>query len=105
MGENLEIHAETIQESDKYSAVLVGAHGIVNLPFQFQVTEPEDSKIEILAAIGIAFFLVILMSVAVLALKKYKSDEKPGLRNINGPENLPMLVSEDNPLQVRLLLT
>ena len=105
MGENLEIHAETIQESDKYSAVLVGAHGIVDLPFHFQVTEPEDSKIEILAAIGIAFFLVILMSVAVLALKKYKSDEKPGLRNINGPENLPMLVSEDNPLQVRLLLT
>ena len=102
-GESYRIQIDPANPDEQYSCQLRGTHGDWVRNFQFKQVEKEPAKdekmVEILAGIGIAVFLVVAISIGGVVMKKCKTGKPAGLQNFS-PEHLPMLRSEENPLQV-----
>ena len=102
-GESYRIQIDPANQDEEYFCQLRGTHGDWKRHFQFKQVEKEPAKdekmVEILAGIGIAVFLVVAISIGGVAMKKCKTGKPAGLQNFS-PEHLPMLRSEENPLQV-----
>ena len=103
-GEEYRIELASSNEQDQYECKLIGSHGDWIRPFKFKLVDAavgdNQDLVQILFGIGIAVFMVMLVSIGVVVLKKCQPG-KPrggGLQQFD-QEGMPMLITADNPLQ------
>jgi len=106
-GEEYRIGLGESDETDQYECKLVGSHGDWIRKFKFKLVDAavdDADMVQILAGIGIAVFMVILVSVGVVVLKKCQPGKPRGLQKFD-QEGMPMLISAENPLQCQSYAT